>query len=75
MNKTVWDDVLHYWPVTLYLPAVLILLGVLVVVIGAYDRSHEPRRATAPNRQVAAGRAPTPWPGAGEGVPPVSSPR
>jgi hypothetical protein len=75
MNKTVWDDVLHYWPVTLYLPAVLILLGVLVVVIGAYDRSHEPRRAAAPNRPVAPGRAATPRPGAGGGVPPVSSPR
>ena len=37
MNHTWWDAVLDAWPMTLFVPGVMLALGVLVVIIKVVD--------------------------------------
>ena len=37
MNVTWWDVVLHHWPMTIFVPAILILLFALTVVTRIMD--------------------------------------
>jgi hypothetical protein len=37
VNKTAWDIVLHNWPITLFVPAVLVIIAVLATITRATD--------------------------------------
>ena len=36
-NATTWDVILHYWPVTMFVPAVLIVIAALAVITRVVD--------------------------------------
>jgi hypothetical protein len=38
VNNSIWDLALEYWPIALYVPAVLVVIATLVVIIGFVDR-------------------------------------
>lgn len=38
MNNNIWDLALQYWPIALYVPAVLVIIATLVVITGFVDR-------------------------------------
>jgi hypothetical protein len=38
--ETPWDIVLDYWTVTLFLPAVLLLIALLAIITRIADRHH-----------------------------------
>ena len=36
-NATTWDVILHYWTVTMFVPAILIVITTLVVITRVVD--------------------------------------
>jgi hypothetical protein len=36
-NATTWDVILHYWTVTTFVPAILIVIGTLAVITRVVD--------------------------------------
>jgi hypothetical protein len=45
MQPTVWEIVLQYWTVTIFLPAILILIAALAFITRIIDRAEDRRRS------------------------------
>lgn len=61
-HRTVLEVVVHLWPLTIFVPAVLTLIVVLVVVTRFADRRDEAHAAERAGRTAPAAGAATPWP-------------
>ena len=36
-NATTWDVILHYWTVTMFVPAILLVIATLAVITASVD--------------------------------------
>jgi hypothetical protein len=37
-NTSAWDVILHYWPVALFVPSIILLIGILALITHFLDR-------------------------------------
>jgi len=51
MDPTFWEIVLDHWTVTIFLPAVLLLIAALAIITRMMDLADEQRRADGRGRR------------------------